>query len=253
MFTFGAGFLVATPNLDINGVAVANPSPVQFGTLQEVSVDESFEMKPLYGALKFPVAVGQGKGKVSIKVKEANINAELWNSLFYGTALLANYKEAYNDLAGTSVPTSPGNITPTIHGTAIKDLGVTDVNGVPLVRVATAPTSGQYTFDSNTGVYGFDPVHDFNKQYFINYAYAGTASAAKKELVIPNQAMGTQPVISLVLQEKYQGKMMYVEYPNVISTNMSRTFKNDDWTIYDFTLEAFADTSNNISYVYLYE
>ena len=58
---FGAGVLWATPTTDAYGNTIANPTPVQFGIAQEVSVDVSFDTKMLYGQNQFPVAVGRGK------------------------------------------------------------------------------------------------------------------------------------------------------------------------------------------------
>src|SRR5882672_3704584 len=104
LINFGAGFLFGTPLTNAQGTAIATPSPVQFGILQEVTVDEDFEMKKLYGAGQFPVAVGRGKGSVSIKAKAANFSAELYNTFFYGQTLVPGYFALYNDLTGTAIP-----------------------------------------------------------------------------------------------------------------------------------------------------
>jgi hypothetical protein len=47
MNIFGSGNLWGTPLQDASGNALANPSPVLFGTLQEVSIDISFDTKML--------------------------------------------------------------------------------------------------------------------------------------------------------------------------------------------------------------
>ena len=254
MFTFGAGVMIGTQTIDGSGNSVTLPSPIQFGVLQEVTPDESFELKKLYGANKFPVAVAQGKGSVSLKAKLANINAELHNTFFYGLTLTNTFQSIYNDLSGTSVPTSPGNITPTIHGTALVDLGVVSaINGVPYTRVAASPTGGQYMFTAASGLYTFDPVHDFGKTVFINYAYGDASVTAGRLLTVTNQLMGVQPVFAVDLAARYLGKSIYIHYPQVVATKLSRTWKNDDFTIYDFDMEAFADSSGNINYQYYSE
>ena len=66
MLSFGAGKLISIPTNDYLGNAIANPTPVLLGTMQDVSVDISVDIKTLYGAKRFPVAVGQGKGKIEI-------------------------------------------------------------------------------------------------------------------------------------------------------------------------------------------
>ena len=91
MDTFGAGAMFAIPLSDASGNAIANPSPVQFGILQTVTVDDSNEIKELYGANAYPVDIGRGKGKVSIKAKFAAINAQLYNETYFGQTLVAGY------------------------------------------------------------------------------------------------------------------------------------------------------------------
>ena len=71
--SFGSGDLYAVPKIDATGAAIVNPTPVQFATLQEVSVDYSGDIKELYGEGGFPVDVARGKIKISIKAKSAQI------------------------------------------------------------------------------------------------------------------------------------------------------------------------------------
>jgi ribose transport system substrate-binding protein len=56
----------ATPLIDAFGASIANPTPVQFGELQDSQVDISRDLKELIGQNQFPVAVAVGKGKVAI-------------------------------------------------------------------------------------------------------------------------------------------------------------------------------------------
>lgn len=252
MFTFGAGVMIGTQVIDGNGAAVTVPSPIQFGVLQDVTPSESFEIKELWGANKFPVAIGQGKGKMSLNAKLANINAELVNTFLYGLSLTAAYRAIYQDLTGTSIPTGE-QITPTIHGTALVDLGVASAaNGIPYTRVSTGPTAGQYGFSAGSGLYFFSPV-DYAKQVFINYAYGNAAVTTGQELIVTNQPMGVQPVFAVDLQAQYLGKTIYVHYPQVVATKLSRTWKNDDFTIYDMDMECFADANGILYSAYFYE
>lgn len=254
MFTFGAGVMIGTPYQDGSGALVSVPSPVQFGVLQDVSCDETFETKMLHGANKYPVAVRQGKGKVTFKAKLALINAEMINTFMYGTTLVSSYQAIYNDLSGTLITTASNEqVTPTIHGTALADMGVRSaVNGVAYTRVSTAPTAGQYGFSAASGLYSFSPV-DAGKTVFINYAYGDAAVTGGKLLTIPNQLMGIQPIFALDFCVNDGGKTLYFHYPRVISSKISRAFKNDDFTIQDMDMEAFADDSGNICYQYYYE
>lgn len=252
MYNFGAGTLIGVPLTDTLGNAITNPSPVQFGTLQNINITETWESKELYGAKQFPVAVGRGKGKVMLKAKAATINAELWNTFVYGLTLGTTYQNVYNDSVGTAVPTTPYSVTPT-SATFVEDLGVQDGNGVPYTRVAAGPTGYQYTFTLNTGVgkYTFSSV-SFAATVFISYAYSATVATAKSIAVI-NEPMGYQPSFECHFATSYLGKTAYIKYPNCVANSLSRDLKNDDWTIPDFEIHCFADASNNISYLYMYE
>ena len=48
-FVFGSGILWGTAQTDAAGSPLATPTPIQFGTLQDVSLDVSFENKTLHG------------------------------------------------------------------------------------------------------------------------------------------------------------------------------------------------------------
>ena len=61
MFVFGSGVLIGTQ------LNVANPTPINFGLVQKVSVDTSVSVKELYGQYAFPVAVGSGTRKVHVQ------------------------------------------------------------------------------------------------------------------------------------------------------------------------------------------
>jgi hypothetical protein len=154
---FGAGVLIGTPLTDYAGNAIANPTPVQFGVAQEISLDISFDTKLLYGQNQFPVANGRGKGKISGKVKAAQVNGALFNSIMFGQGLTSGIVSDVYDVIGAAIPATPFQITPTVpsSGTWSFDLGVRDSNGVPMTRVASGPATGQYSVAA--GVYTFAP------------------------------------------------------------------------------------------------
>jgi len=147
-YGFGAGAVWGTPLTDAYGNAISNASPVLFGTLQEVSVDISGDNKELFGQFSFPDAVGRGKTKISGKAKFARLNGLLINSLFFGQTMTSSLLADNLDTTGTPIPAaSPYFINPTAPnaGTWAHDLGVRDWNGNPMVNVASAPATGQYS------------------------------------------------------------------------------------------------------------
>jgi hypothetical protein len=179
MNIFGSGNLWGTPLQDASGNALANPSPVLFGTLQEVSIDISFDTKMLYGQLQFPVDVARGKGKATGKAKAANINGALFNSIFFGQTMSSGILRDVYDVVGSVIPTTPFQVTPVVpnSGTWATDLGVRTVLGTPLVRVASAPTTGQYSVAA--GVYTFASA-DVGLTFYISYQYTATSTSAQK-------------------------------------------------------------------------
>jgi hypothetical protein len=74
-YGFGTGVLTAT---------TADGGSVQFGTVQDVTIDVSFSDKELRGERLFPVDIARTQGKVSIKAKFARIDGKLFNSIFFG-------------------------------------------------------------------------------------------------------------------------------------------------------------------------
>ena len=65
MYLFGPGLLWGTPLTDASGAAIAVPTPLLFGTLQNTEFDFKFEIKQLHGQNQFAVAVGRGKASVN--------------------------------------------------------------------------------------------------------------------------------------------------------------------------------------------
>src|SRR4051812_28857564 len=197
MKLFGAGVLAAVQTVDANGNAIANPTPAQLGILQGVTLNFEFETKPLYGANQFPVAVGRGKGKVTGKAKEALVYASLFNTAFWGQPAqqTSGFFAVFNDATGTLIPTTPFQITitPPSAGTFDTDLGVTDSNGKIYVRVASAPTTGQYSLSG--AIYTFAAA-DVGIRVFINYRYSATVTGAQK-VTVQNLLMGYAPQLQI--------------------------------------------------------
>lgn len=253
MINFGAGKIIAVPTHLADGTAITSPTPVILGTMQDISVDLSVEMKSLYGSKRYPIATGQGKGKIEIKAKYAEIDGGILGSLFFGKASTAGIKAAVFDSAGT-IPDTPGpytlTITPPSSGTFVADLGVVfSDTGVQLTRVASAPATGEYSVVVATGVYTFAAA-DKLKGVKISYEYS--ASAGGKIWTITNEVMGYNPSFTLLLQNGYDGKNLVCKLNRAVSSKLGLPLKSDDFAIYDFEAEAFADSAGNIGYICLF-
>ena len=241
---FGSGILWGTPQTDANSNSISNPTPVQFGILQDCSVDISFDTKMLYGQNQFPVATGRGKGKISCKAKAAQINGALFNSLFFGQTLTSGIISDVYDTTGTVIPGTPYQITPTVpsSGTWSADLGVVNASGVPMTRVASSPTTGQYSVSA--GVYTFAAADTSNTVY-INYQYTASSTTAKKSTVT-NLPMGYAPTFRCDLLVPYKGKSLIYTLNTCIASKLSIATKQDDFVIPEFDFDAFADSNGNV-------
>ena len=250
MINFGSGKLIAVPTNLADGTAIANPTPVILGTMQDISLDLSVEMKSLYGSKRYPIAVGQGKGKTEIKAKYAEIDGGQLGSLFFGKAAAAGIKAAVFDSAGT-IPATPFQltVTPPSSGTFVSDLGVLfSTTGAQLKRVASAPIAGQYSVSSG-GVYTFASA-DTGKAVLISYEYS--AATGGEVWTMTNDVMGQTPSFTMLLQNSYDGKSMVVKLNRCVSGKLSVPLKSDDFAIYDFEAEAFADSANSLGYICLF-
>ncbi len=247
---FGAGVLFATPTFTAAGAAITVPSPVQFGIVQGVNIEDESENKKLYGANAYPVDVGRGKSSLTIKCDQAQINALLFNSIYYGQTLTAAYDALVADTVGTAIPGTAGatsiHITPTAPtgGTSVyvADLGVQDGNGVPFTRVASGQTGGQYTLSGST--YTFGDV-DVGRTVFISYQYSNATNPSTGSLLtVYNIPMGQVPVFSAQFFSTRKGQTYWRKFPACVATKLSMDWKNDDFVIPKFEIECFADANN---------
>lgn len=239
--TFGAGDLFATLLRDANGNAVTNPTPIRVAGLQEMSIDFAGDIKQFHGQQRFALAVAQGKVKTTGKFKGALINGQALNTLFFGSGLTGGTMKAIQaDTTGALVPTTPFTITPTVpsSGTWADDLGVVSATGRVMTRVASAPTSGQYSV--NAGVYTFAAA-DVGVRMYISFSYTFSATDAKR-IQLLNLPMGNTPQFKLFYQGAFQGKRSLVVLESVTSTKlMLFSTKNDDFSVPEIDFSAQAD------------
>lgn len=243
-YGFGIGGLYAVRT------DIANPTPVRFGTVQDVTVDMSFTVKELVGQYQAPVAVARAGLKITGKAKIAKMNARQYNDAFFGQTLAVG--EAIQVLdeggpAGTAIPTTPFQITVAnggsmSAGTPGIDLGVFNAaTGIQMTRVASAPTAGQYSFASATGIYTFSSADNVSAiKVIISYEYQQVATGSRITAV--NQLMGAAPQFALHLGNTYQGNKSNLILYSCISTKLSFNWKNEDFTVPELDFSAFANS-----------
>lgn len=245
-YIFGAGTIWATPLQDAFGNAVVNGTPIQLAVSQEISMDESFETKKLYGQNQFPVDVGRGKGNLGVKCKFAQVNGLAVSSLYFGQTLSTGLSGYVFDVVGALIPTTPFQITPTVpdSGSWAADMGVRNASGLPMTKVASAPATGQYSVAA--GVYTFAAA-DTGLKVFISYSYTATVAGANK-MTIVNVPMGAAPICRLDVFFKKNGKQFATSYPQAIASKLGWQSKLDDYMVPEMDFECFADSAGNVMY-----
>jgi hypothetical protein len=242
MFMFGSGILWGTPLTDATGAAIAQPTPLIFGTLQDSEIDIKFELKQLHGQNQFAVAVGRGKGQITGKAKLGDIRAAFLETLVFGVAGSAGIVGAVYDTVGVAAAASVA-VTPPASGTWAADLGVINsATGREMKRVASAPATGQYSV--STGTYTFAAA-DVGVVMYINYRYNATSTTARK-MNISNLPMGYAPSARIDFYGPYMGKSAVLTLNNCISDGFKLSSKNDDFTVPEMGFTAFADAGGVI-------
>lgn len=242
-FGFGSGLLWGTPLQNAQGTTLSNPSPIIFGTLQEMELDCKFELKELHGQNQLAVAVGRGKAKVTGKIKVADIRAGFLETIVFGVSGSNGLISMVNDTTGTVVPAgAPYTITPTVpdSGTFDANLGVINAStGRELQRVASAPAAGQYSFSA--GVYTFSSA-DSGKNMYINYRYTA-ASTSARNMTLRNLPMGYAPTFSVDYYAPFQGKQAVFSLNTCIADGWKWGAKNDDFTVPEIGFTCQVDSS----------
>jgi hypothetical protein len=243
-YLFGSGVGWCTPLTDYTGTAISPAVPFLIAGMQDVSLDLSADLKTLYGSQSIPIAIGRGKQKFDVKIKNAQVTARIWNSIFYGQPLSAGVYDTVFDQTGAVIPATPFQITPTVPltGTWGFNLGVRDVNNIPYVRVASGPTTGQYSVSA--GIYTFATA-DVGKTVFIDFNYTATSTVAQK-LPILNPIMGQAPTFQFDMTIPYNGNKLNITLFSCVATKMSIGTKLDDFTLPEFDFSAQAPGGANI-------
>lgn len=245
-FGFGSGLLWGTPQQNAQGTTLSNPSPIIFGTLQEMELDVKFELKELHGQNQLAVAVGRGKGKITGKIKVADIRAGFLETIVFGQSGSNGLISMVNDTTGTNVPASSPytvTVTPPDSGTFDANLGVINAStGRPLERVASSPASGQYSLSG--GVYTFAAA-DADKSMYINYRYTATSTTART-MTLRNLPMGYAPTFAVDYYAPFQGKQAVFSLNTCIADGWKWGAKNDDFTVPEIGFTCQVDASGVI-------
>jgi hypothetical protein len=241
MHQFGSGSMYGSTLQ--GGVLV----PRKFGALQDIAIDISYSKKKLYGQQQFAIVMARGQGSITGKAKQANINAGQFNDLFFGqTASTGQQIPIFSELA--TIPTTPFQVTVANAATWLSDGGVVNTTtGLSMVRVASAPTTGQYSVAA--GVYTFAAA-DTTNGVAIDYVYTSAATGVTTTLI--NQQAGTTPNFRGVFVMKSAAspgnavKQLVLTLNLCVAEKLALATKIEDFVIPELDFEAAADIAGNI-------
>jgi|WetSurMetagenome_2_1015567.scaffolds.fasta_scaffold129480_4 hypothetical protein len=239
VFRFGSGNLYA---IDRDALY---PTPVKFGTLQEVSQEFSFSDKELHGQNQFPDATARAEGKITCKAKFAQIKGDVLGGLFFGVTPVTGQILPVIGEAGT-IPAASGPYTITVaHAAGFRtNLGVIwPLTGVPLTRVTGTPATGQYSVDVATGIYTFAAA-DATKAVLFDYLY--TSALVGKTITITNQEAGISPCFMAILHGTFDTKSVVQILNKCHSNKLTFPYKKGDFGIPEFDFSAAADDADQV-------
>lgn len=241
--SFGAGRIFGTRT------DLANSTPIGAGIMQDAQIDFAGDIKALWGSNVFAEELARGKIKVTGKAKFARINANLFNSLYFGQPIAAGQVLASINEIGTV----PAAVTYTVNAangaTFTNDLGVIYANtGVWLTKVAAAPAVGQYAV-SALGVYTFAAA-DANAAVALNYEYTATTGFT---ISLNQQAMGTLPYFRADFTTTFNGKTLTLSLNRCGSSKLNLASKQDDFMIPELDFEAVANPLGSLGTLSLSE
>lgn len=242
MFNFGCGYLYGVPNAQ--NLAV-NPTPQLFGTVQSVDVEIGATIKELRGNLQFPDDTAIADKKLTGKVHFGKIETAIFNQLFFADSLVAGVS-AVQPKESHPIPATPFQVTIAPPGSGVfgADLGVLNgTTGFALVKVASAPVTGQYSVNVGTGVYTFAAA-DTGITVLISYTY--TLSATGTTLTVNNQLQGYGPQFEMWLAEPYAGTGNGMRLYACKAGKLAAPRKRDDYTILEMDFEGFANAAGKV-------
>lgn len=240
---FGPGAIVATRT------DVANSTPINVGYAQSLNLEFSGNLKELYGQNQFPIDVARGTVKVTAKINAAVISGIAWNNMFFGASMVTG-SLTWAAPENQTVPATPYQVTVTNSANFDKDLGViSNVTGLPLKRVASAPATGQYSVNEATGIYTFAAA-DTDISMGISYAYK---TVAGQTLQISQTLLGYSPIFQLDYFTTRNNKPFLARFNQCQASKLAMAAKLEDFVMPEIDIGMFADTTGNIGKIYFPE
>lgn len=243
----GSGHLTIVPT-------IVNPTPIQVARMTDISVKFAKDTK----ALEADRIAALGKAWVGLTAKLTAKTVE-WNvdavaAILSGAATASEGRLIGVDGEACAVPAATPWTVTIANPTGFVNLGIEDVTagiaaGVRrfMSRVASAPTTGQYSVTSG-GVYTFaaaDASHALRARYYYSDAVVG------RTIRIQNvQQRIDTPFIATLFNTNATGKDLGFRFPEAYCDTFGINFKMKDWAENDVEFDCLGDSNDDIAYLY---
>jgi hypothetical protein len=212
------------------------PTPLDLLTVQETSFDFKGDIKKLMGEGQYAYDAAVGTTEITLKCKNGQLNPKTFNDVFFGKTITQN-GESY--VKGEEITVAAAAATLTGGANTLQDLGIFNKNtGTQYTRVASAPAAGQYVWGA-AGALTFNASE--NTQVLLA-SYIKTDTATMQSTIATNELAGTTITIEAFFHKKFRdGRQFNLHFYNIIIPSLSFAYKLNDYTMPEFTMEAFAD------------
>jgi hypothetical protein len=236
MYSFGSGVLIGTRT------DIADATPVNFGLVQEVTIDQSASIKEIHGQFQYPLAGARGTIKTTGKAKVARISGLAFANLYYGITPSSGQLATAFAEAGSVPASTPYTVTVANAASFVDDEGVVyAATGLPLTKVTSSPSTGQYSVVA--GVYTFNAA-DAGMSVLTTYTY--TIASAGQQINVTNPLIGTTPSFQALFYTTFQGQAVTLKLNNCTASKLSFGTKLEDFVMPEFDFSCFADAAGNV-------
>jgi hypothetical protein len=240
---FGSGVFVFTPNF---GNLASSPTPIKLKVLQEASIEFKGDLKKLFGQSQFPVATARGKIDVTGKAKVGCLDQNDINQIYWGQTVVSG-----GQVQTVETHTPAASVTTTTDAAYVDQGVINGTTGISMLRVASAPAVGQYTFapSASAGVgatYGFNAAETAATVQLTFLATVTTGSS----LTLTNQLMGFAPVCQAYLSNSFRGEVDAVQLNAVTLGMFSKPTKQEDFWVSDLDFSANCDAGGTLGVFY---
>jgi hypothetical protein len=219
-------------------------APGEAGTIPTGTTHSTSGDTPSGTTLPFSSTTGVANG---MSVSGTNIPANTFVASFVANTSVTLTQAVSGDVPSSTVITFGPSIAVTNAANFDTDLGVVYAStGLPLLKVAGSPTTGQYSVISTgtgKGEYSFASA-DAGIAVLFNYAY--TSASGGQLVTVTNKLIGNTPTFQLDYATTLNNNPYYLRLFQCVSSKLSQSFKLVDFSMPELDFSVFANPAGKV-------